>query len=213
MTRSLGKILSSASHHRYFARVFDASDCASPPGQADITLGRLLIVESTQSDLLGQAGSSAPSSPVIRLVALLADTSLINPDASNSGPRLTIPHEQNFIFAPDYINEIGILIEILLLGQITPSHGSQGIPPWVLPVGSLVRLMEPDEIRLFHRDPQGRFQMRYFPLLSGLVPAFASSLFRRLCDQIEPLISPSERRALSVIQRHFSNQALGSLRV
>lgn len=199
MSVLLGKIVSSESHLLYHVRIFDASECAIPPKPKDFSLGTFVAI------------SNADAAELI--VGIVANTRLINPEGGHFGPRLTIPHEQNAVFAPDYLSDVGVLISVLLLGRISNEAGVQGIPPTVLPVGSEAKVLPNEEIVSFHKDQRGRFQMRYYPLLMEMGPGFSMTLIQSVCDTLDGLLEHDEKRILSVVRKNVVWQnSVGTIR-
>ncbi len=195
----LGKILSSESHLLYHVRVYDSSECAEPPSPSDYAFGRFVLL---------QANDHKESA-----VGVVANSRLLNPEAGQFGPRLTIPHSDNAVFAPDYLNEVGVLISVLLLGRLTHEGGNHNIPTQVMPVGAEVRTLSDDELQRFHRNADERFQMRYYPIVLESRLPFASGLLQQICAQLEPQCNPEEQRMLRVLQKNLAWQStVGQMR-
>ena len=93
------------------------------------------------------------------VIGVIYNSQLINPEYGAYGPRLSTPAKLNTVFSPDYLNEQGILISILLLGWRNGEESRQDIPRVVLPINSHVETMSDDEVRAFHyggRATRGR---------------------------------------------------------
>lgn len=198
----LGKILNSESHLLYHVRVYDATECAEPPEPSDYAFGRFVLLDNPSPE-----GTNNP------VVGVVANSRLLNPEAGQYGPRLTIPHSDNAVFAPDYLNEVGVLVSILLLGRLTPKGGDHSIPTQVMPVGAEVRTMGNEELQRFHQTPDQRFQMRYYPIVLESRLPFASGLLQQICAQLEPHCKPEELRMLRVLQKNLAWQStVGQMR-
>ncbi|MBK07666.1 MAG: hypothetical protein CL920_33330 [Deltaproteobacteria bacterium] len=206
MSIDLGKILNSESHLLYNARIYDESECSAPPKRQDYAFGTFVLMQPHQD--------TAEDTHREKIVGIISNSRLLNPESGNFGPRLTIPHEQNAVFAPDYLNEVGVVVSILLLGQLRPDQsGKQGVPPHVLPVGCTVRTLSTEEYKGFHYDENGRFQLRYYPLLAESGPGLAGSLLSMICEQLMSVCSPPERRILTALQKNAAWQStLGNMR-
>ena len=48
------------------------------------------------------------------MIGVIYNSQLINPEYGSYRPRLSTPAKLNTVFSPDYLNEQGILISILL---------------------------------------------------------------------------------------------------
>ena len=62
------------------------------------------------------------------MIGVIYNSQLINPEYGNYGPRLSTPSRLNTVFSPDYLNEQGVLISILLLGWGIGNESRQEIP-------------------------------------------------------------------------------------
>ncbi len=212
MSISLGKIVSSDSHILYQARVHDASEIAQPPTREDFAFGTFVKIESFDANF-------APTSFEVREedkeknIGVIVNSRLINPEHGYFGPHLSVPHYDTHTFTPDYLNEFGVLISILLLGELHQGYGHQEIPSKVLPIGSSVQKLDEPDILKFHRDARGRLQLRYYPLLGELGSAFAVSLLRRIIERLLPSSAPHERRLLAMLKKNAVwQESLGSMK-
>jgi hypothetical protein len=187
-TIALGKIAYSESHLLYYVRIYDISECAEPPKPEHYAFGRFVSVKTSAEH------------PVM---GVIVNSRLINPIGGHYGPRLTIPHEQNAVFAPDYLNETGVEIAVLLIGYLRESVGKQGIPTQVMGVGDEVRTLDQRELLDFHRSADGKFQMHYYPLIMESRVPFASALLLQICSQLEVLCEPKEKRILAVMRKNI----------
>ncbi|MEM1007581.1 MAG: hypothetical protein AAGJ35_01125 [Myxococcota bacterium] len=203
MMQRVAKILSSDSQMLYHARVLSASECAEPPKPADYALGQFVQVKYA----LEEADDEQQTADTEVAVGLIVNSRLLNPEGPYSGPRLTLPHEQNAVFAPDYLEDTGVLVSILIVGHVGRRGCHQGIPLQVLPVGSEVLAMASGMLRRFHFDAQERFQLRYFHLLQECGRAFAPALFSQVQEQLNPLLGVHDQRLLSVLRKNLAWEA------
>ena len=79
----------------------DSLDVAAPPSAEYFGFGQFV---------------NLPMSDETEIVGVIYDSILVNPDYSSFGPRLS-PKPELGSFSPDYLNEQGVLIGILLLGS------------------------------------------------------------------------------------------------
>ena len=128
----IAKIVSSNSHIDYIARVIDALDVENPPTVNDYGFGQFVTVEPEGETIVG----------------VIYDSKLINPEYASYGPRLS-PKPALGAFSPDYINEQGVLIGILLLGTLG-GGAAHGVPRRIVPPGQDVSRMDDSSIARFH---------------------------------------------------------------
>src|SRR5215203_1494770 len=133
----IAKIVSSNSHIDYVARVIDSLDVAEPPVADDFGFAQFV---------------SLPVAGAADIIGVIYDSILVNPDYSNFGPRLS-PKPELGNFSPDYLNEQGVLIGILLLGTKDETGKIlHGVPRRVVPAGQDVFKIDAGEIKRFHTD-------------------------------------------------------------
>lgn len=149
----LGKITSSESHLQYHCQIFSQSEIAFPPTADEYGLGTYVSVP------IGADGR--------RLVGIIYDTRLHNPSFGAFGPRLS-SEEELAIFSPDYVSEVCVLVNVIVIGSIL-ADGSiyQDAPEVAALVNSEVHRMDADEVRAFH-VADGEVHLGYLPLLTSL---------------------------------------------
>jgi len=98
----LGKIIKSNSHTDYICQVYCPGEVETPPAREDYAFGTFVRVE------LGDDR---------RLVGIIYDTMLFNPDFGRLGPRLS-PEPELAVFSPDYLNEKATLVGITAVGMM-----------------------------------------------------------------------------------------------
>lgn len=182
----IAKIVSSNSHIDYVARVIDSLDVAAPPSADDFGFAQFvrLPVE------------SAPE-----IVGVIYDSILVNPDYSNFGPRLS-PKPELGSFSPDYLNEQGVLIGILLLGS-RDADGKilHGVPRRVVPAGQDVFKVEPREVKAFHSDANECLQIHYYSQIVAHAGLFAVPLLESIIEQLTLDCSDQDRQRLGVLKQ------------
>lgn len=200
MNTPLGKIVASTSHIHYEARIYDSSECSKPPQNHAYALGSFVRIH--PHNPIQQAANGT-------IVGIIVNSRLINPDMGHYGPRLTMQQEQNAIFAPDYLNELGTLIHILLVGYLQPQGGQQGLVREVLSVSDEVQSLTSEECKRFHRSDQGRFQMHYAALVQESGIPMAHALLQTMCTQLQSICAEEkEHQMLQLLQKHFARNAI-----
>lgn len=190
----IARIIRSNSHVDYAARVLDSLETAAPPTSADYRFGQFVRI----------TNGAVPGSEII---GIIYNSQLINPEYGNYGPRLSTPPELNTVFSPDYLNEQGVLIGLLLLGWRTASgEKGQGIPREVLPINAEVETMTADEVRAFHQNDSGQTEIHYYPHILTHAGLFAYQLLSTIITQLESLTTGVERARLSVLRRTLAWQ-------
>ena len=96
----LAKIVKSNSHVDYVGRIVDALETPSAPHASDYGFAQFV---------------SIPLEDGSEVIGIIYNSQLINPEYGNFGPRLS-PALDNSVLSPDYLNEQGLLVGILLLG-------------------------------------------------------------------------------------------------
>lgn len=191
----IAKIVGSNSHIEYIARVLDTLDVANPPKTNDYTFGQFVKVEIENLSIIG----------------VIANTQLINPNYGNFAPRLS-SESANLLFAPDYLHQQGIIINILLLGYLENNFGIHQVPAEVLAVQSIVKLLSENEIQTFHQNQQGKLQLNYYSQIINSSGLMANSLLITIINKIEKFISVAEKNRLNLLKQNLNwQQTLGYL--
>jgi hypothetical protein len=195
----IAKIVSSNSHIDYVGRVIDSLDTAEPPTAEDFGFGQFVGLKFADA---------------AEMVGVIYDSILVNPDYSNFGPRLSPkPDLQNF--SPDYLNEQGFLIGILLLGaKDADGKITHGVPRRVVPAGQEVFKIEADEIKKFHTDANDCLQIHYYSQVVAHAGLFAVPLLESIIEQLSLDCSDSDKQRLGVLRQTLAWQrTLGGIRL
>ena len=193
----IAKIVKSNSHVDYAARVLDSMEASEAPKTSDYGFAQFVKVGVGEYEVVG----------------VIYNSQLINPEYGNYGPRLSTPPGLNSVFSPDYLNEQGVIVGVLLLGWKDGQKSHHGIPRTVLPINSQVERMTSDEVREFHQDKTGEVQLGYYAHVTTHAGDFAFQLLAAVADQLESLLGERERARLSVLRRTLSwQQTVGSIR-
>jgi hypothetical protein len=193
----IAKIIKSNSHVDYAARILDSLETPRPPQTSDYHFGQFVKVAVNDAEAVG----------------VIYNSQLINPEYGNYGPRLSTPSTMNAVFSPDYLNEQGVMIGILLLGSKSASASLQGVPRAVLPINSEVETMTEDEVRAFHRDSNGAVKLAYYSHITTHAGLFAFQLMTEIVDQLERLVDERDRARLAVLRQTLAwQQTIGRMR-
>jgi hypothetical protein len=186
----LAKIVSSNSHIDYVARVVDDLDADFAPSAADYGFGQFV---------------SIPLDDDAEAVGVIYDSRLVNPEYSSYGPRLS-PRPTLSKFSPDYLNEQGVLLGILLLGISEAGINIQGVPRRVVPPGQDVIKMDAEAVIRFHQDEGGKLRVHYYPQIITHSGAFAVPLLDSIIAEIASGCSEEDRNRLNVLGKTLAWQ-------
>jgi hypothetical protein len=183
----IAKIVKSNSHVDYIGRVIDRLDAAEPPGPDDYGFAQFV---------------SIPLDDELEIIGVVYNSLLANPEYGNYGPRLSPPADLS-ILSPDYLNEQGLLIGILLLGWRNPAKAAfyHAVPRRVIPVNQEVYRLMDEDMHGFHRDEQGRIQLHYYSQVVAHAGSFSMPLIEAIIEQLEPNAAPEERQRLCVLKQ------------
>lgn len=182
----IAKIVSSNSHIDYVARVIDSLDVAEPPSADDFGFAQFVRL---------------PNETGAEIIGVIYDSILVNPEYSNFGPRLS-PKPELGSFSPDYLNEQGVLLGILLLGS-RDADGKilHGVPRRVVPAGQDVLKIEAGEVKRFHSDANECLQIHYYSQIVAHAGLFAVPLLESIIEQLTLDCSAQDRQRLGVLKQ------------
>jgi len=182
----IARIVSSNSHIDYVARVIDSLDVSEPPAAEDFGFAQFVRLP------IGEAAE---------IIGVIYDSILVNPEYSNFGPRLS-PKPELGNFSPDYLNEQGVLIGILLLGS-RDENGKilHGVPRRVVPAGQDVFKIDAREIKRFHSDENECLQIHYYSQIVAHAGLFAVPLLESIIEQLTLDCSDRDRQRLGVLKQ------------
>jgi hypothetical protein len=194
----IARIVSSNSHIDYIARVIDSLDVNEPPPSDAFGFGQFV---------------SIPLDPGT-VVGIIYDSKLVNPEYGSFGPRLS-PKPALGSFSPDYLNEQGVLLGVLLLGLINEMASIvHGVPRGVVPAGQDVFGIEPEAVRKFHTDQNDCIQIHYYSQVIGHAGPFAVPLLESIIDQLSLNCSETDAQRLGVLRQSLAWQrAFGGIRL
>ncbi|HEX6127360.1 MAG TPA: hypothetical protein VFZ23_18460 [Pyrinomonadaceae bacterium] len=181
----IAKIVTSNSHIDYVARVIDALDSDSPPEAEDYCFGQFVGLSGKTEDVVG----------------VIYDSRLVNPEYGSFGPRLS-PRPALGNFSPDYLNEQGILIGILLLGVVDRSGKvTHGVPRRIVPPGQEVEKIDADAVKRFHSGADSRVHLHYYSQVVANAGQFAIPLLDSIIDQLCANCTEPEIQRLKVLKQ------------
>ena len=194
----IAKIVSSNSHIDYVGRVVDGLDVDSPPEQDDYGFAQFVKLAAGPEQIVG----------------VIYDSKLINPEYANFGPRLS-PTPALKKFSPDFLNEQGILIGILLLGTVDGNAKAvHGVPRRIIPAGSFVEKIDAADAKKFHTDSDGCVQIHYYSQVIAHAGLLAVPLLESIIDQLSADCSPTDGQRLSVRKQSLQWQrTMGGMRL
>ncbi|HQR34657.1 MAG TPA: hypothetical protein PLK30_18110 [Blastocatellia bacterium] len=193
----LAKIIKSNSHVDYAARILDSFEASEALKPEDYGFAQFVKVTVGGGEAIG----------------VIYNSQLINPEFGNYGPRLSTPPELNSVFSPDYLNEQGVMIGVLLLGWRDGNGSQQGVPRSVLPINSQVETMTAEEVRAFHQNKSGALQLGYYSHVTTHAGDFGFQLLAAIADQLDELLDERDRARLCVLRRTLSwQQTVGGIK-
>ena len=195
----IAKIIKSNSHIDYVGRVVDELDAENPPSAEDYGFAQFV---------------NLPLSETEEIVGVIYNSLLVNPDYANFGPRLS-PKPELGNFSPDYLNEQGFLIGILLLGTRGGEGKIQhGVPKKVVPAGQDVFKISASDVKRFHSDENDCLQIHYYSQIVAHAGLFAVPLLEAIIEQLSLDCTEQDRQRLGVLKQTLSWQrTLGGMRL
>jgi len=194
----IAKIVSSNSHIDYVGRVIDSLDVDEPPTAEDYGFAQFVRLPTEQEDVVG----------------VIYNSMLVNPEYANFGPRLS-PKPELGNFSPDYLNEQGFLIGVLLLGTKDADDAIlHGVPRRVVPAGQDVYKIDATEVKKFHADKNECLQIHYYSQIVAHAGLFAVPLLESIIEQLALDCSESDRQRLGVLKQTLAWQrTMGGMRL
>jgi hypothetical protein len=188
--KRIGKIVKSNTHIDYVCQVYGPAEILEQPEPSDYAFGEFVAIE-----LLSGSGP--------KLIGVIYNTLLLNPEFGNLGPRLS-PRSEQEVFTPDYLVETATLVGIITLGwQDRDGRYWQGVPGLAATVDAPVRRLLTEELQAFHLDEAGRLQLRYAPVLLGQNNPLVPQLLMNVIDRLLALF-PEQRRQLTVMRNNLA---------
>ena len=185
----LGKIVKSNSHIDYVCQVYGRGEVPEPPPREAHPFGAFVSIELNGRD---------------RLVGLVYNSMLFNPEFGRFGPRLSSEVDLA-VFSPDYLQEKALLLGIIAVGVLREQSCLQGVPPVSAAGEARVETLESNLVRRFH-EQRGWLQVQYLPLLQAQSLPLAQILARRVVDQLLHLF-PQQAPLLHVLADFFAWQS------
>jgi hypothetical protein len=194
----IAKIVSSNSHIDYVGRVIDELDSEAPPSAEDYGFAQFVGLPLDDKEIVG----------------VIYNSMLVNPEYASYGPRLS-PKPELGSFSPDYLNEQGFLIGILLLGtKDKEAKILHGVPRRVVPAGQDVYKIDAGEVRKFHTDESDCLQIHYYSQIVAHAGLFAVPLLEAIIEQLSLDCSEADKQRLGVLKQTLAWQrTMGGMRL
>ncbi len=197
--KRIAKIVASHSHVDYVGRVIDRLDAESAPGADDYGFAQFV-------SLPVGAGEEV-------VVGVIYNTLLVNPEYGSLGPRLSPPSELS-VLSPDYLNEQGVLVGVLLLGWRDGRGAHHAVPRRVIPVGQEIFRLSDEDTLAFHRDADGLLRLHYYSQIVAHAGPFALPLLEAVLEGLETGASAEEKQRFCVLRRSLAWQrTMGGVRL
>jgi len=195
----IGKVVKSNTHIDYICQIYNENETDLTPQSTDYTFGTFVSIELDLSIAPGRQLRGEAD----RLIGVIYNTLLLNPDFGNLGPRLS-PRQELEIFSPDYLAETATLVGILALGwRDTEQRYHQGVPALAATVNNFVHRLDDQELYAFHCGEQQQPCLRYAPILLGLNNPLVPPLMLAMIDRLS-LLFPTSRRQLDVMRNNLA---------
>lgn len=211
---AIGKIVKSNTHIDYVCQVFCRGERDPLPGSGDYALGTfvsILLEDVAPFGAPSPAGSApspggsapSPAGGARRLIGVIYNTLLLNPDFGSLGPRLSQRSDLE-VFSPDYLSETATLVGVIAVGwQDETGRYHQGVPQLAGTVNSMVQRLDDAEIVAFHRDRDGRLCLHYVPVLLATQSPIVPPLILNIVDRLH-VFFPGQQRHLSVMRNNMA---------
>ncbi|MEP6923619.1 MAG: hypothetical protein ABI954_04065 [Pyrinomonadaceae bacterium] len=188
----IAKIVKSNSHIDYVGRVIDGLDSNNPPATTDYGFAQFV---------------SLPLEDMTEIIGVIYDSQLLNPEYGSYGPRLS-PQPELAILSPDYLNEQGLLVGILLLGWRDKLKNEvwHGVPRSIVPVNQDVFALSNEDFLAFHSNSDGKIRLHYYSQILSHANEFGSYLLERILGQLSPLCSDEDQKRLHVLKTSLNWQ-------
>lgn len=188
----IGKIVKSNTHIDYVCQVYSLGEVQQCPEPGDYCFGAFVAIELDDGVPQGN-----------RLVGVIYNTLLMNPDFGSLGPRLS-PRQDLEIFTPDYLAETATLVGLIAVGWIDDRGVCrQGVPPQAATVNNRVVRLDDDGLAAFHRDAAGKLALHYAPLLLSQQNPLVLPLLIHIVDRLIALC-PADRGQLNLMRNNLA---------
>ena len=191
-TVKIGKIVKSNTHIDYICHIYGQNEDEYTPEPTDYTFGTFVSIKLENTN-----------GGVERLIGVIYNTLLMNPDFGTLGPRLS-PRSELEVFAPDYLAETATLVGLIMVGWCdTAGNYEQGVPALAATVNSAVHKLEEQELYNFHCDDDDQPCLRYVPILLAQRDPLVPQLLMDVIDRLSNLF-PNSGRQLSVMRNNLA---------
>jgi hypothetical protein len=204
MKTAIGKVVKSNTHIDYVCQVYGPGEMVARPQPADYAFGEFVAIElaagnGSSAGRRGWGGNQVGN----RLIGIIYNTLLLNPEFGNMGPRLS-PRGEQEIFTPDYLSETAVLVGIITVGWCDEQgRWRQGVPALAAEVDAPVLRLDEEELARFHQDDDGRLALRYVPVLMGMKNPLVPQLLINVIDRLMQIF-PDQCGQLLVMRNNLA---------
>lgn len=195
----IAKIVKSNSHIDYVGRVIDRLDSNNPPAATDYGFAQFVYL---------------PLEDMTEMIGVIYNSQLLNPEYGSYGPRLS-PQPELAILSPDYLNEQGLLVGILLLGWRDKLKNTvwHGVPRSIVPVNQDVFALSNEDFLAFHQNGAGGIRLHYYSQILSHASDFGSYLLEQILQQLSQICGDEDQKRLQVLKTSLNWQrTLGNVK-
>lgn len=190
--QAIGKIVKSNTHVDYVCQVYGPGEVRDVPQPTDYSFGAFAEIRLEENGL-----------PGARLIGVIYNTLLMNPDFGSLGPRLS-PRQELEIFTPDYLAETATLVGLIAVGWIDgDGRCRQGVPALAATVNNPVYRLDDADLQRFHDNGAHGLSLRYLPLLLSQNNPLVAPLLLNILDQLAALF-PAEQSRVAVMRNNLA---------
>jgi hypothetical protein len=218
---AIGKIVKSNTHIDYVCQVFCRGECDPLPQPGDYALGTFVSIALEEVLPFGGLGGGGSGTGARRLIGVIYNTLLLNPDFGSLGPRLSQRSDLE-IFSPDYLSETATLVGVITVGWQTETGAyHQGVPALAATVNNVVHRLDDGDLHAFHTngsahgtvhgtadgtahgEANGRICLHYVPVLLSTQSPIVPPLLLNIVDRLR-LLFPDQQRPLAVMRNNLA---------
>ena len=198
----IGKVAKTNSHVVYLCRINEDGTREQMPVASDFAFGRFVSVDMMEPD----------GTDLGQVVGVIVDTLIVDPDFGTPVSS-QLDDDERDITMPGFLQAAFTLIEVVAIGwRSGGEHFQQAVPPHAPRIGALVRAMDEDAVRRFHRPTLESFQIDYLTFLMGQSQPLVSQVVLQKLEWLQQAF-PEERKSLEVIYNIVAWQSIvGAIR-
>mgnify|MGYP006284243521 CR=1 FL=1 len=186
----IGKVVKSDNHFVYKCRIYGKQETESEITEKDFALSQFVKLK-LNSD--------------ITIIGIIVDSELINPDYGSLGARITSSFQNN-ITIPDFIDETGVMIDVITVGYLEKTMSYQVLPSFIIPLNAEVELMTNKEIINFHLSSNGKLQLKYYSHILNHAGKNTECLLVKVLENLMLIMDDKHHKHMSIIKQHIMSQ-------